>query len=143
MSHENSKNWGFDMRAMLLSALIAIFAMGPADLWAAQKPVASDVEAAALKKMAAEIPLGSRVKLHTSSGRRLSGTLMSVTDEAVIIKKKTRLPEPAITVAFVDLARLERETSNGMNAGKIIGIGLAAGAGAILTLFAFFAALDD
>jgi hypothetical protein len=30
-----------------------------------------------------------------------------------------------------------------MSAPKIIGIGLAAGAGAILTLFAFFAALDD
>jgi hypothetical protein len=30
-----------------------------------------------------------------------------------------------------------------MSPGKVIGIGLAAGAGAILTLFAFFAALGD
>jgi hypothetical protein len=68
---------------------------------------------------------------------------MSVTDEAVIIKKKTRLPEPAVTIAFTDLARLELQTSEGMSPGKVIGIGLAAGAGAILTLFAFFAALGD
>jgi hypothetical protein len=59
----------------------------------------------------------------------------------VIIKKKTRLPEPAVTVGFSELARLELQTGQGMSAGKVIGIGLAAGAGAILTLFAFFFAL--
>lgn len=131
------------MRAMVLTFLMAMFAMGPADVWASQKPVAADVEALALRQMAREIPLGTRVTVQTSGGRRVKGTLMSVTDEAVIIKKKTRLPEPAVTVPFADLAQLERETNGGMHAGKIIGIGLAAGAGAILTLLAFFAALDD
>jgi hypothetical protein len=68
---------------------------------------------------------------------------MGVTDEAVLIKKNTRIPEPAVTVPFAELGRLELQTGEGMSAPKIIGIGLAAGAGAILTLFAFFAALDD
>lgn len=123
--------------------LVTLFALGPMDVWAAQKTVTTDVEARALKDMATAIPRGARVKAQTNDGDRFSGTLMSVTDEAVIIKKRTRRPEPAVTVQFRDLARLELQTSEGMSPGKVIGIGLAAGAGAILTLFAFVAALGD
>jgi hypothetical protein len=93
--------------------------------------------------MAAAIPLGSRVKAHTSDGKRVNGTLMSVSGDTVIIKKRTRLPEPAVTIPFAELSRLELQTSEGMSVGKMLGVGLAAGAGAILTLFAFAMALDD
>jgi hypothetical protein len=129
------------MRRIVIALAIAIVAAGPLDVWASQKIASSDREAQALKQMASAIPLGSRVKAHTNNGKRFNGTLMSVTDDAVIIKKRTRLPEPAVTVAFVELSSLELQTGEGMSAGKVIGIGLAAGAGAILTLFAFFAAL--
>jgi hypothetical protein len=131
------------MRAITLTLLIVAIATGPENVWASQKTVTTEVEANALRQMASAIPAGSRVKAQTNSGARVSGTLMSVTDEAVIIKKKTRLPEPAVTVSFAELARLEVQSGEGMSAGKVIGIGLAAGAGAILTLFAFFAALGD
>jgi hypothetical protein len=131
------------MRTLVLSVLVAMFAAGPLDLWASQKSASSDREAQALKQMAAAIPLGSRVKVHTNNGKRLNGTLMSVSDDAVIIKKRTRLPEPAVTVAFTELSSLELQTGEGMSAGKVVGIGLAAGAGAIITLIAFFAAIDD
>jgi hypothetical protein len=127
---------------MIAIAGIALM-MGPIDVWAAQKTVTTDVEVKMLRQMASAMPLGSRVKAQTNSGARVSGTLMSVTDEAVIIKKKTRLPEPAVTVSFAELAGLELQTGEGMSAGKIIGVGLAAGAGAILTLFGFFLALGD
>jgi hypothetical protein len=129
------------MRALVL-LLVTIFALGPCDL-RAQTTVTTEVEAKAMRSMAAAIPLGSRVKAQTSNGKGISGTLMTVTDEAVIIKKRTRLPEAAVTIPFTDLARLELQTGEGMSPGKVIGIGLAAGAGAILTLFAFFAALAD
>jgi hypothetical protein len=131
------------MRTLVLSVLVAMFAAGPLDLWASQKSASSDREAQALKQMAAAIPLGSRVKVHTNNGKRLNGTLMSVSDDAVIIKKRTRLPEPAVTVAFTELSSLELQTGEGMSAGKVVGIGLAAGAGAIITLIVFFAAIDD
>lgn len=131
------------MRALIFTAFAIVLGTGPADVWAMQKTVTIDVEAKALEEMAAAIPLGSRVKAQTHDGKRVNGTLMSVTQEAVIIKKKTRLPEPAVTVRFADLARLELVSGEGMSPGKVIGIGLAAGAGAILTLFAFFAALGD
>jgi hypothetical protein len=129
------------MRAMMIVIVGLALTMGPVDVWAAQTTVATEIEAKALRQMASAIPLGSRVKAQTNSGARVSGTLMSVTDEAVIIKKKTRMPEPAVTVPFAELARLELQTGEGMSAGKAIGIGLAAGAGAIVTLFAFFFAL--
>ena len=132
------------MRMLIVCVLAGAFVMGPADLWAElQQPVASDVEMTALKEMAARIPPGTRVKAHTTAGRGITGTLMSATDAAVIIKKRTRLPEPAITIPFAELARLEIDKRDGMSAGKIIGIGLSAGAGAILTLLAIFATLDD
>jgi hypothetical protein len=51
------------------------------------------------------------------------------------------VPEPAVSVRFTELASLELHKGEGMTAGKVVGIGLAAGAGAILTLFAFFLAL--
>ena len=131
------------MRALMPLALIVIFGLGPSDVWAGQKSVPTEVEAKALKSMALAIPLGARVKAQTTRGTRVSGTLLSITDDAVIIKKRTRLPEPAVTVAFSDLSQLELVNNEGMSPGKVIGIGLAAGAGAILTLFAFFAALGD
>ncbi|HYU79767.1 MAG TPA: hypothetical protein VEK56_12330 [Vicinamibacterales bacterium] len=145
------------MRAILLS-LVLVIAAGPSDLWAchaeaqdttaerrrtAQKSATAVAEGAALKQMAAAIPLGSRVKAQTTSGRQVSGTLMGVSDEAVMIKRKTRLTEPAVTVEFAELERLELQLNEGMSAGKIVAVGLAAGAGAVLTLIVFALALDD
>ena len=139
------------MRTVVMGALMSAIALGPIDAWASpladargkQTTVTTEVEARALRDMATAIPLGSRVKAQTAGGKRVNGTLMSVTADAVIIKKKTRLPEPAVTIPFAELARLELQGNEGMSIGKVLGIGLAAGAGAILTLFAFVAAIDD
>ena len=139
------------MRTMLVCALVSAIALGPVDAWANpfddargnQKTVTTELEAKALRDMVAAIPLGSRVKAQMSDGKRVNGTIMSVTGDAVIIKKKTRLPEPAVTIPFAELARLELQTNEGMSIGKALGIGLAAGASAILTLFVFAVALDD
>jgi hypothetical protein len=131
------------MRTMLMCALVSAMALGPVDVWASQKTVTTEMEAKALRELASAIPLGSRVKAQTADGKRVNGTLMSVTADAVIIKKRTRLPEPAITIPFGELARLELQVNEGMSIGKALGIGLTAGAGAILTLFAFAVALGD
>lgn len=127
----------------LTSLLIAIVVTVHPALAAAQKETSPAVEAAAFKEMASAIPLGSRVKLQTKAGRRLTATLMSVSDEAVIVQRASRVPEPAMTVPFGELARLQRDERNGFSVGKAIGIGLASGAGAILTLFAIAMSIDD
>lgn len=131
------------MRAIVMCTLVSALALGPVDVWGAQKAATTAVEAKALQDMASAIPLGSRVKAQTTEGRRVSGTIMSVTADAVVIKKRTRLPEPAVTIPFAELAHLELQGNEGMSVGKVVGVGLAAGAGAILTLFAIAMALGD
>jgi hypothetical protein len=129
---------------MLLCALMSALVLGPVNAAAApQKTVTTDTEARALREMAAAIPLGSRVKVQTQDGKRVDGTVMSVSADALIIKKRTRVPEPAITIPLAELARLELKTNEGMSIGKAIGIGVATGASAILTMFVFASALDD
>ena len=91
-------------------------------------------EAAAWRKVADAIPLGSKIRIQTFEGKRVTGTLMRVDDTAVTIKKNTRMPEAAVIVTYDAIGNLERDRG-GMNWAKALGIGAAAGAGAILTIF--------
>ena len=98
-------------------------------------------EATSWRKVAEAVPLGSKVKIQTFEGKRVSGTLMRVDEAGVAIKKNTRLPEAAVVVTYVSIANIERD-HGGMNWAKALGIGAAAGAGAILTIFVIALQLD-
>jgi hypothetical protein len=93
------------------------------------------------RKVAEAIPLGSKVKIHTLDGKRISGTLVRVDDKVVTLKKNTRLPEPAVTIAYDRVENLERDHGN-MNWAKAVGIGLGAGAGVFLTMFVIALQID-
>ena len=100
-------------------------------------------EADAWRKVAEGIPLGSKVKVQTIEGKRLSGTLMRVDTNEVLVKRNTRRPEPAVVVSYADMSRIEREKDGGgFNIGKAIAVGLAAGGGAMLTLILFAMQFD-
>jgi hypothetical protein len=92
-------------------------------------------EADAWRKVAETIPLGSRVKVQTYEGKRLSGTLMRVDSSAIVVKRNTRRPEPPVTITFDNLSRLERDQNGGSSLAKAAAVGLAAGAGVVLSLF--------
>jgi hypothetical protein len=92
-------------------------------------------EAAAWRKVAETIQLGSKVAVHTIDGKRIKGTLMRVDDASVMVKKNTRIPEAPVTVTFEQMSNIERDRGNSMNWAKALGVGAAAGAGAILTIF--------
>jgi hypothetical protein len=130
------------MRISTALVITVVLALRPLTA-AAQPPLSPDAEAAAFKQMAAGIPLGTRVVVRTKEGRRLRATLMAVEDERIVIKRDSRVPEPAVEVAFAELARLERESKGGFSMVKALGIGLAAGVGAILTLFTIAVSIDD
>ena len=98
-------------------------------------------EAASWRKVAEAVPLGSRVKVQTFEGRRVTGTLMQVDQTGVAIKKNTRLPEAAVVVPYDAITNIERD-HGGMNWAKALGIGAAVGAGAILTIFVIALQLD-
>ena len=93
-------------------------------------PIAAQ-ETTMWKDVAGAIPLGSRVKAETRSGKHYSGTLMRVSDDAILVKRNTRMPEPAVSIPYSEVAKIEREHGNGISVGKAIGIGLAAGAAVI------------
>ena len=123
------------MRAIAIGVICSVLSMGASDVFAGQ-------EAAAWHAVAAAIPLGSKVTIQTAAGDRMSGTLMSVSRDGVLLKKGARRPEPAVTVAFTDIARLERDHGDRFNVGKAIAVGLAAGAGVVLSLFAIALQFD-
>ena len=130
------------MRTTALVIILTILAGSMSEVLAAQSQ--TPVEATAWKEVAAAIPLGSRVKVQTLEGKRFSGTLMRVGDDAVLVKKNTRLPEPAVSIAFSSLSRLERDHGNngGISIAKALGIAVATGAGVVLTLFLIATQVD-
>ena len=128
----------------MIAVTLAVVLMLPGPALAAQRPMAPAVETVAVHELAAAIPLGSRVKVQTTAGRRLTATLMAVGDDGVVLKRASRVPEAAVVVPFSELASLELASSGGgMSVAKAVGIGLAAGAGAILSLIAFAFAVSD
>jgi hypothetical protein len=126
----------------IISAMVIVLLIAQ-PVFASQKNITPAMEATAFRQMARAIPVGSRVKLQTTSGRRMTATLMGVDDDGVIVKRASRLPEPAVAIPFSEIARLERDQKGGFSLGKAIGVGLAAGAGAILTLFFIAMSIDD
>jgi hypothetical protein len=48
-----------------------------------------------------------------------------------------------VSVPFAELTRLQLDEKSGFSVAKALGIGLAAGVGAILTLFAIAVSIDD
>lgn len=123
------------MRAIAIGVICSVLLAGASNAFAGQ-------EATAWRDVAAAIPLGSKVKVETTAGVRMSATLMSVSAEAVMVKRDTRRPEPAVSIPYADVARLERDRGRGVNIGKAIAIGLAAGAGVVLGLFVIAMQLD-
>jgi hypothetical protein len=125
------------MRSTALALIVSILVFGATDAFA-QQP-----EAMAWRQVAEAIPLGSRVKLQTLDGKRLSGTLMRVDGDAVMVKRNTRRPEPAVIVAYDTMSKLEREQpGNGVNIGKAIAVSVATGAGIVLTMLLFALQFD-
>ena len=125
------------MRFIAIGLVISIIGLGATDTYAQQS------EAGAWRDVAQAIPLGTRVKVQTLDGKRINGTLMRVDGEAIMLKRNTRRPEAAQTVAFTDMSKLERDKGgNGTNIAKAAGVGLAVGAGIFVSLVLLAMQLD-
>ena len=68
---------------------------------------------------------------------------MNVTDDTIVVKRDSRVPEPALSIRFDELSSLKRQEPRGIGLGKALGIGLAAGGGAMLTLFLIVLSIED
>jgi hypothetical protein len=84
-----------------------------------------------VRRFVARLPIGTTVTVTLMNRTRLSGMLMEIQDAAVVIKRRTRIPEAARSLAFSDIATIEPESSTG-NTVKAAVLGAAAGAAAVI-----------
>jgi hypothetical protein len=125
------------MRSITIGLIVSILALGASPAFARQ------TEAMAWRQVAEAIPLGTRVKLQTIDGKTVTGTLMRVDGTAVMVKRNSRRPEPAIIVPYDTVSKLEREQhGNGVSIGKAIAVSVATGGGILLTMMLFALQLD-
>jgi hypothetical protein len=89
-----------------------------------------------------KLPIGTHTKLELIDGRKIKATLMSVEDNAVVVKRNTRIPEPPIRIELNRI--IDADIDRGSSVGKAIAIGTAAGAGAALgVIFLLVAIYSD
>ena len=92
----------------------------------------------------AKLPIGSTVKVGTPRAERFVASLMAIDDTGILVKPKTRIPEPARHVSYDALEQLELYT-DGTTAerGAAIAAGIGTGAGTFfLLLMALLSQID-
>ena len=125
------------MRSIALGLIVSIFAIDASPVFA------QPTEAMAWRQVAEAIPLGTRIKVQTLNGKSVTGTLLRVDGDAVMVKRNTRRPEAAVIVPYDTVSRLEREQhGSGVNIGKAIAVSVATGAGIVLTMILFALQFD-
>jgi hypothetical protein len=92
---------------------------------------------------AAKLPIGSTVRVAPARGESFIASLLAVDDTGVLLKPKTRMPEPARHLAFDALERLELYTHGGpVEQAGAIAAGVGAGSGVFFLLLALLSRLD-
>ena len=96
------------------------------------------------RQLAQRITPGSGVRLTLVAGTRMRAVLLIADDTSIVVKRRTRVPEPERRIAYSEIEMLEADSANGIGAGKAAAIGIGAGAGAFLTLLLVtFAIVND
>lgn len=120
------------MKTKCIPAVVMIAVMATATA-----PRAQQVQGAAIwREFAATLQPGASIAVRLTSGQRVKATLLQVSDEAITIQLKTRVPVAPHQVAYADIESLELQRANGggVGIGKAVAIGAAVGAGAFLGL---------
>ena len=68
-----------------------------------------------------------------TTGVRFTATVVDIRAEAIVVRPKTRVPEPARTIALADVASLASSPSTLSKLGAF-GLGVLAGAGSFLAV---------
>jgi hypothetical protein len=126
------------MKTIISLMLIGVVALNvSAPVWASdQNPGWNSTVAGEFVK---KLPIGTNTRLKLEDGRKIKATLMSVEDDAIVVRMNTRLPEPPLRI---ELSRIvDAEIDRGANLGKAIAAGTAAGAGAALGVFFLLVAI--
>jgi hypothetical protein len=86
---------------------------------------------ALLRRYVEQLRIGSPVKIELATGEKFSAILVAVELAGVVVKPKTRVPEPARTIPFDTIVRVE-PAGDGTSRRNAIAITAAAAAGGFL-----------
>ena len=75
----------------------------------APQALAHPDDRAVLEDFARQIPIGSRIRATTVSNRTIRGTLLKLTDQALVLQPRARVAEPPVEVRLNTLLALEQE----------------------------------
>ncbi len=118
------------MKTLLAAISAAFFATSPL---AAEPPQIS--QAAVWRAYAQSVPVGTQMRVRTRSGEHLSAVLFGTDAEAIIVKPKSRIPEPSRRIDFAEIESLRRD-DDGIHWGRAASIGAGIGAGVFLMILA-------
>ena len=128
------------MKKTTAAALTAILFLHPSQAVWGQVQLSGTGQTSNLAgEFVSRLPVGTNIKLKLDDGATVTGTLMRVEDDAIIVKQRTRLPEPPIRLTLNRIVDADVQRGSGM--GKVIAIGAAVGAGAAFGVLLLLAAV--
>jgi hypothetical protein len=86
------------------------------------------------RKYIEHLPVGTTVRINLADGTGLTGTLMGVEHDVVMVQPRTRLPEAYRRIPLQTIVSLTTESS-GLTASKAMAIGVGTGAASFVALF--------
>jgi hypothetical protein len=129
--------------ALMVSALLSSECAGVRAMQAGPRVQdVTRVEPALVLATAERIPAGARVRVTLSDGRQLKAVIVGVDAQDVVVRERTRIPEPPIRIPADRITSIELD--HGMGFGKALAIGVAIGVGITFSVLAIlFASLED
>ena len=134
--------------APLLSVALAVAGCAPARYSRAGRApaqITASNDPVTLAEYVQKLPPGSRIRVDTTAGRTVRGTLIKASADELVIQRNTRVAVPPEAIPTAQLARVVVEPAASSN-GKSMAIGAAIGAGAavaVVWMIAFFVLAND
>lgn len=116
-------------------------AMAPRAFVTQARPPRVADDPALIRRFVEQLPIGSHLTIVETSGAKSTVLLMAVDPRGIVVRPKTRIPEPSRSVPFDRLARVE--PANKHDFAKGFWIGTAVGAGSFLLFLLSLVANSD
>ena len=111
---------------------------GPAP--ALQHPARERVDPALMAEYVAQLPVGSKVRVNLAGGEIVRAVLMKRDADAIVVQRRTRIPEAPIAIPIANILAMELETA-GSNPARTVAIGAATAVGATFGVLLLLAAI--
>ena len=123
--------------AVVLTAILVLHSSH--SVWAQVQGSRTGQTSTLAGEFVSRLPVGTNIRLKLDDGARLTGTLMAVEDDAIIVKRRARTPESPIKLTLNRI--VDADVQQGSGLGKGIAIGAAVGVAATFATLLFLAAM--